>query len=136
MKPTILIAGATGTTGSTAIKTLLELKVRVRALVHKKDARSEQLSTQGVEIVQGDLSDFEAVSEALKGISAAYFVFPIQVPGILESTAFFAQAAIEQGVSAIAGHSQIPELLRQPDLPSFSAFSPFHIVVRDYPSWG
>ena len=29
MKPTILIAGATGTTGSTAIKTLLELKVCV-----------------------------------------------------------------------------------------------------------
>jgi uncharacterized protein YbjT (DUF2867 family) len=45
MKPTILITGATGSTGSTAIKTLLELKVRVRALVHKKDARSEQLST-------------------------------------------------------------------------------------------
>jgi hypothetical protein len=43
-----------------------------------------------VEIVQGDLSDFEAVSEALKGITAAYFVFPIRVPGILESTAFFA----------------------------------------------
>jgi uncharacterized protein YbjT (DUF2867 family) len=62
---TILITGATGTTGSTAIKTLLELKVRVRALVHKKDARSEQLSAQGVEIVQGDLFDFETVSEAL-----------------------------------------------------------------------
>ena len=107
MKPTILITGATGTTGSTAIKTLLELKVRVRALVHKKDARSEQLSTQGVEIVQGDLSDFEAVSEALKGITAAYFVFPIQVPGILEGTAFFAQAAIEQGVSAIINMSQV-----------------------------
>ena len=107
MKPTILITGATGTTGSTAIKTLLALKVRVRALVHKKDARSEQLNTQGVEIVQGDLSDFEAVSEALKGITAAYFVFPIQVPGILESTAFFAQAAIEQGVSAIVNMSQV-----------------------------
>jgi uncharacterized protein YbjT (DUF2867 family) len=80
MKPTTLITGATGTTGSTAIKTLLELKVRVRALVHKKDARSEQLSTQGVEIVQGDLSDFEAVSEALKGITAAYFVFPFRYP--------------------------------------------------------
>jgi uncharacterized protein YbjT (DUF2867 family) len=107
MKPHILITGATGTTGSTAIKTLLEQKVHVRALVHKKDARSERLSTQGVEIVQGDLSDFEAVSEALKGISAAYFVYPIQVPGILEGTAFFAQAAIEQGVSAIVNMSQI-----------------------------
>jgi uncharacterized protein YbjT (DUF2867 family) len=107
MKPTILVTGATGTTGSTAIKRLLELKAQVRALVHKKDARSEQLSTQGVEVVQGDLSDFEAVNEALRGITAAYFVYPIQVPGILEGTAFFAQAAIEQGVSAIVNMSQV-----------------------------
>ena len=45
----ILVTGATGATGGTAIKTLLELKVSVRALVHKTDARSEQLSAQGVE---------------------------------------------------------------------------------------
>jgi uncharacterized protein YbjT (DUF2867 family) len=69
----------------------------VRAFVHKIDARSEQLRAEGVEVVQGDLSDFEAVGAALKGITAAYFVYPIQVPGILEATAFFAQAAIEQG---------------------------------------
>jgi len=43
----------------------------------------------------------------LKGITAAYFVFPIQVPGILEATAFFAQAALEQGVGAIVNMSQI-----------------------------
>src|ERR1700722_1677453 len=103
----ILVTGATGATGGNAITTLLELKVPVRALVHQLDARSEQLSELGVEIVQGDLSDFDAVSKALKGITAAYFVFPIQVPGILESTAFFAQAAIEQGVRAIVNMSQI-----------------------------
>src|SRR3984957_4580666 len=103
----ILVTGATGATGGNAITTLLELKVPVRALVHQLDARSEQLSELGVEIVQGDLSDFDAVSKALKGITGAYFVFPIQVPGILEATAYFAQAAIEQGVSAIVNMSQI-----------------------------
>ena len=103
----VLITGATGATGGNAIKKLLELKVPVRALVHKVDERSEKLSSQGVEIVQGDLSDFEAISEALQGITAAYFVFPIQVPGILEATAFFAQAALEQGVGAIVNMSQI-----------------------------
>src|SRR6266478_1337833 len=104
---TVLITGATGATGGSAIKKLLELKVPVRALVQKVDERSEKLSSQGVEIVRGDLSDFEAVSAALQGITAAYFVFPIQVPGILEATAFFAQAAIEQGVGAIVNMSQI-----------------------------
>jgi uncharacterized protein YbjT (DUF2867 family) len=104
----ILVTGATGATGGHAIKKLLELKVPVRAFVHQKDARSEQLVAWGVEIVQGDLSDFDAVNEALKGITGAYFVFPIQIPGILEATAFFAQAALEQGVGAIVNMSQIP----------------------------
>jgi len=103
----VLITGATGSTGKNAIKKLLELKIPVRALVHKKDARSEQLSTQGVELVEGDLSDFDSVSAAFKGISGAYFLYPIQVPGILEATAFFAQAAIEEGVSFIVNMSQI-----------------------------
>src|ERR1700730_863310 len=103
----VLITGATGATGGNAIKKLLELKVPVRALVHKVDERSEKLSSQGVEIVRGDLSDFEAVSEALQGITAAYFVFPVKDPGILEATAFFAQAALEQGVGAIVNMSQI-----------------------------
>src|SRR5258708_39918806 len=103
----VLITGATGATGGNAIKRLLELKVPVRALVHKVDERSEKLSSQGVEIVVGDLSDFEAVSEALRGITAAYFVFPVKVTGILEDTAFFAQAALEQGVGAIVNMSQI-----------------------------
>ena len=103
----ILVTGATGATGGNAIKGLLELNIPVRALVHQIDARSEQLSTQGVEIVQGDLSDFEAVNESLKGITGAYFVYPIRVPGILEATAFFAQAALERGVGAIVNMSQI-----------------------------
>jgi len=103
----ILITGATGATGGHAITKLLELKVPVRALVHHLDTRSEELRASGVEVVQGGLNDFGTVSEALKGITGAYFVFPIQVPGILEASAYFAQAAIEQGVSAIVNMSQI-----------------------------
>src|ERR1700758_5050011 len=86
-----------GGNGWNAIKTLLVLNIPVRALVHQIDARSGQLSAQGVEIVQGDLSDFEAVNEALQGITGAYFVYPIQVPGILEATAFFAKLLSNRG---------------------------------------
>lgn len=105
---TILITGATGATGSAAIATLLaNPRRKVRALVHKHDERSEKLQALGAEIVQGDLSDLDAVHAALEGVAAAYFVFPIQVPGILEATAFFAQAALEHGVGAIVNMSQI-----------------------------
>src|SRR5271165_6497073 len=103
----VLITGATGATGGNAIKKLLELKVPVRALVHQIDGRSKDLSAKGVEVVEGDLSDLASVSAALKGITGAYFVYPIQVPGILEATAFFTQAAIEEGVGCIVNMSQI-----------------------------
>jgi uncharacterized protein YbjT (DUF2867 family) len=103
----ILITGATGSTGTHTIDRLLELKLPVRAMVHQLDGRSEKLSARGVEIVQGDLNDFDAVSAALEGTTNAYFVFPIQNPGLLEATAFFAQAAIEQGVESIVNMSQI-----------------------------
>lgn len=103
----ILITGATGATGRNAVEALRVLDIPVRALVHKIDARSEQLSEQGAEVVQGDLVDFDAVSAALDGIYSAYFVYPIQVPGILEATALFAQAASEEGVQAIVNMSQV-----------------------------
>jgi NAD(P)H dehydrogenase (quinone) len=89
------VHGATGAVGKNAIKKLLKLNLPVRALVHKADARSEQLNAQDVEIVEGDLSDFDSVSTALKIVTGTYYMYPIQVPGILESTAIFAQAAIE-----------------------------------------
>jgi NAD(P)H dehydrogenase (quinone) len=103
----ILITGATGATGKVAIKKLLELQIPVRAMVHRIDARSEELSALRVEVVEGDLSDFDSVSAALEGITGAYFVYPIQVPGILEATTFFTQAAIEEGVGFIVNMSQI-----------------------------
>src|SRR5882757_6685323 len=106
-KRKILITGATGATGGQAVNDLVRRNIPVRAFVHKIDERSEKLRAQGVEIAVGDLSDFEAVNEALKGITGAYFVYPIEVPGILEATAFFAQAALEQGVGAIVNMSQI-----------------------------
>lgn len=107
MSDKVLITGATGVTGGGAIEKLLDMKVPVRALVHSLDERSESLRDRGVEIVLGDLSDFDSVSDALRGITAAYFVYTIQVGGLLESTAYFAQAALEQRVSHIVNMSQI-----------------------------
>jgi NAD(P)H dehydrogenase (quinone) len=103
----MLITGATGATGGNTINKLLELKVSIRALVHRIDDRSKKLEAQGVEIIQGELSDFDVLNEALKGITGVYFVYPIHIPGILEATALFAEAALEQKVSSIVNMSQI-----------------------------
>ena len=81
--------------------------VSIRAMVHKIDSRSDDLGAKGVEVVQGDIAIFDDVSKALEGISAAYYVYPITIGGIIESTAFFAQAALEQNVGHILNMSQI-----------------------------
>jgi NAD(P)H dehydrogenase (quinone) len=101
-----LVTGATGDTGSMVAQFLLENGHKVRAFVHKNDERSTKLADLGAEIVIGDLLDFQAVRRALDGVSRAYFVYPI-VPGLIEATAFFAQAASEAHVPHIVNMSQI-----------------------------
>ncbi len=101
----ILVTGATGATGRETVRLLLEGGHAVRAFVREENDRSNSLRQSGAEIVRGDLRDFESVRGALEGIRSAYFVFPIK-PGILQSTAYFAQAAKEAGVEAIVNMSQ------------------------------
>lgn len=103
--PKILVAGATGTTGSAAVEELRQRGYEIRALAHRQDERSDRLKRAGVEVVIGDLLDFDAVRSALKGIQRAYFVYPIR-PGLVQATAQFAQAAKEAGVDAIVNMSQ------------------------------
>jgi len=102
----VLITGPTGATGNNTIKQLLALKMPVRALVYKADDRSNALRDQGVEVVPGDLTDFDSVSAALKGITRAFFLYPVTVPGILDAAAYFAQAASEANVELIINMSQ------------------------------
>jgi NAD(P)H dehydrogenase (quinone) len=101
-----LITGATGKTGDTTVRLLLQRGYHVRAFVHRSDARSESLAADGAEIVVGDLLDFHAVSAAMRGVTGAYFCYPI-APGLLDATASFAQAASEAGVRAVVNMSQI-----------------------------
>lgn len=105
--PKFLITGATGTTATYVIPTLLEKGVQVRAFVHKLDERADKLAQLGVEVVQGDLLDFHSVSRAVEGITGIYYVYPILTPGILTGTAYVMQAAREAGVKSIVNMSQI-----------------------------
>ena len=102
----ILITGANADTGRPAVDLLLQRGHRVRAMVRKLDERSAALQTAGAEVVVGDLLDMDSMRAALKGVRAAYFVYPIE-PGLLEATAYFAQAAKEADVQAIVNMSQI-----------------------------
>ncbi|MCC9157911.1 NAD(P)H-binding protein [Streptomyces parvulus] len=101
-----LITGATGKTGGGATRLLLERGHRVRALVHRNDERSQQLAAAGAEVVVADLHDLDAVTAAMPGVTSAYFCHPIR-DGLVEATAYFAQAATDAGVHSVVNMSQI-----------------------------
>jgi len=101
-----LVTGATGDTGSHAVKQLLVRGHQVRALAHGEDNRSKQLQKIGAEVVIGDFLDFDAMRTVLQGVRGAYFCYPIR-PGILQATAYFSHAAKEAGVDCIVNMSQI-----------------------------
>ena len=103
-----LITGATGNTGAPTVGLLRERGFRVRAFVHTLDDRATRLQEQGAEVIRGDLLDFDAVSSAMVGVTAAYFCYPIDPPRLIEATAIFAQAAGEAGVRAVVNMSQSP----------------------------
>lgn len=106
MSRRILVTGATGETGRYATDLLISQGFEIRALVHKVDERSEKLRARGAEVIVGDLLDFEAVRHATRGVDAAYFVYPIR-PGLIDATAYFAQASKEAGLNGVVNMSQI-----------------------------
>ncbi|WP_158901744.1 NmrA family NAD(P)-binding protein [Burkholderia sp. L27(2015)] len=105
MKPTILVSGATGSTGNVAVQLLLEEGFPVRALVHKHDERSEKLKAQGAEIVLGDFLNFRSIQPAFDGVQRAYFCYPV-FPGVVQATVHFAQAALDAKLEHVVNISQ------------------------------
>ena len=100
-----LVTGATGDTGGYTVEQLLERGHAVRALAHREDDRSKRLEKMGAEVVTGDFLKFSDVRAAMRGVRGAYFCYPIR-PGILQATAYFAQAAKEAGLECVVNMSQ------------------------------
>jgi len=105
MSKKVLITGATGDTGRAAVREAIALGLDVRAMVHSRDDRAAALEALGAEVVVGDLLEINTVRDAMNGVEAAYFVWPVQ-PGLINATVNFAQAAKETGVKTVVNLSQ------------------------------
>ena len=105
IKPTIIVTGATGKTGSVVVRELLKAGYPVRAMVHREDGRSARLKAQGAEIAVADMSDVERVTDALKDVQRAYFCPPYD-PYMIQGAVAFAVAAKESRLEQIVGLSQ------------------------------
>src|SRR5882724_881492 len=103
----VLVTGATGDTGGATVAELMSRGHGVRALAHREDGRSKRLQELGAEVVFGDFLDLDAIRAAVEGVQHAYFCYPIR-PGIIQATAYFAQAAKEAAINGVVNMSQVP----------------------------
>jgi NAD(P)H dehydrogenase (quinone) len=104
--PTLLVTGATGKIGSAVTEQLLAHRdVKVRALVRRKDARSERLHRLGAEVVIADMFDPQQVESSVRGVDRIAYIPPWH-PHVLNSGVLFATAAPRAGVEAIVGLTQ------------------------------
>ena len=105
----ILVTGAAGgqqgSTGRVITKILLEQGFRVRAFVHKVDARSDELRKQGAEIFEGDLLNSASVQSAMQGVKRAFFTYPV-ADGLLEAATIFASTARDASIELVVNNSQ------------------------------
>ena len=104
-RPKILVTGATGKTGSAVVAQLREKDWPVRALIRRRDARSERLAALGAEIVVADLYDPDQLLDAIRGTSRAYYCPPIQ-PYMIQSAVAFGLAAREAKLESVVHLSQ------------------------------
>lgn len=73
MTDTVLVTGASGFTGGHVARTLLRCGQPVRALV-RNAAKGRPLADLGCELVEGDLSDADAIDRAVAGCRRVYHV--------------------------------------------------------------
>ena len=99
-KPTILVTGATGKTGTQVVTQLRQKGWPVRAVVHKPDARSERLQKLGAEVVVADAYDPEQMIAAMSGVQRAYYCPTVQ-PFMIQASVVFAVAAREARVESV-----------------------------------
>ncbi len=107
MPERILVSGATGYVGGRLVPKLLEAGYPVRCFVRDPDRLSGYHWLEQVEVVKGDALDRSSLAEAMRGVTAAYYLIHGRQGGQddaerdLQAARNFAAAAGEAGVGRI-----------------------------------
>src|SRR6516225_4564731 len=76
---TVLVTGATGRQGGAVIRRMLRNEWKLRALTRNPNApAAQELTRQGVEVMQGDLEDPASLERAARGVYGVYSVYSVQ----------------------------------------------------------
>jgi uncharacterized protein YbjT (DUF2867 family) len=94
-----LVTGAGGGVGSVSrsvVQILLGAGQSVRAMVHRDDARADQLREIGADVVVGDLANPADVADAMRDVHRIFFSMSVS-PDYLQATAIVCAVALDTG---------------------------------------
>ncbi|KAJ3099970.1 hypothetical protein HDU97_002642 [Phlyctochytrium planicorne] len=100
-----LVTGASGKVGFQTAVTLLEGGHTTRVFLRSNNEHARKLRDLGAEVVFGDMLSYHDLRNALHGITAAFYLPPIEMH-MLRMSAAFASAVEDEGVTHITMLSQ------------------------------
>lgn len=99
---TILVTGASGQLGKAAVNELLQkVDAQLISVLVRDPQKVEDLKEQGVNVIQGDYTDYNSLVAAFTGIDKLYFVSSSDVMNRLGQHENVVKAAVEAGVGHI-----------------------------------
>ena len=109
----VLAVGAAGPSASLVVPELLKRNVSVRAFVHKQEDEPIVRELGVTDIVVGELSDATAVSKAVEGMDAVFYIAPAALENEAEIGKQFVMAAKQAGVRRVVFSSVIHPVLSE-----------------------
>lgn len=127
MEKTILVTGATGMAGSAIIREFVNNQHPVKALVRNKEKAIGFAAFPTVEVVEGDMTKAETLSEAFEGVDKILMISS-STPDMVETQSQFIDAAKKAGIKHIIKFSG----LSAADVNSTFLFADLHAKAERY----
>ncbi len=113
-EPQVLVCGVGGITGDAVLEQLVSRGVACRALVHSAGRRNAAVALGAVEVVVADYDDADAMSAAMTGVDAVYFVAPVyqeaETAWVTTAVRAAEQAGVDRFVYQSVLHSYTPSM--------------------------
>jgi NAD(P)H dehydrogenase (quinone) len=129
----ILVTGSTGHFGRATINFLLKKNHSNRITALARDPkRAKDLTAQGVEVRQGDYTDYDSLAKAFAGVEKLLLVSSSALENVAEQHANAVKAAKETGVK----HIVYTSIVSRSDNPHFKLINDYKKTENDLKSSG
>lgn len=125
---TVLVCGVGGITGNAVLRAVVRRGLTARALVHTESRRQAALDLGAAEVAVADYGDEPAMTAAMAGCQAVYFVAPVYQEAELQWVQTALNAAAAAGTTRFVYHSVLHSYT--PSMPHHRRKAESEVAVR------